>query len=665
VSRDDDEGRILRAARTIASSSPAFPVKIGINRGHVFAADIGTAFRRTFTVMGDTVNLAARLMSAAPAGSIYATAAVLDRAHTLFETVALEPFLVKGKSAPVQAYQVGDQVGTRDRSSHRGSTLVGRDREVKVIRTALARLADGRGSVITVVGDTGVGKTRLVEESLEAAPDIPAVKLQGEPYGADNPYWMFRDVLRGLLGIQRADQASMQSALTAAVRRLDPDLLGLLPLVGDVVAIEVPETEVSRSIEPRYRPERTAAAVIRLLDVQFEGPLVIHADDIHWTDEASQGLLSRIVGAAAGRPWLVIAGTRPEGATRLGQVTVLGPLGDDDSRAIAVEATRAAPLRTHELEAVVAKAGGNPLFLEEILRLVRHSGGVDELPESLDAVMAAEIDTLRPHTRRLLRYCSVLGRSFRRVVLDELLDDEDVGLDPATSRELARFMVVEGPDRLRFRHAVMQSAAYQGLSYKRRRELHQRAGDAIERLAGDDPDSAAEFLTIHFTIAGNAEKAWKLLLYGRPSGAGDLRQRRGRGSLPPCPRRLGEVAAGIRRGEGGHPHPARGRPGAGGNARSGARRIQGGPVALPWRRFGLRRPAPPVCSRPHAVRLLPGRPRRHDAGPSTGRARGEPRVPERPRPGRIRRRRRPDVPGTTPGSRASGPGGRLTRRGRG
>jgi tetratricopeptide (TPR) repeat protein len=131
------------------------------------------------------------------------------------------------------------------------------------------------------------------------------------------------------------------------------------------------------------------------------------------------------------------------------------------------------------------------------------------LPESLDAVMAAEIDTLRPHTRRLLRYCSVLGRSFRRVVLDELFDDEDVGLDPATSRELARFMVVEGPDRLRFRHAVMQSAAYQGLSYKRRRELHQRAGDAIERLAGDDPDSAAEFLTIHFTIAGNAEKAWK------------------------------------------------------------------------------------------------------------------------------------------------------------
>ncbi|HEY5652623.1 MAG TPA: AAA family ATPase, partial [Acidimicrobiia bacterium] len=515
----DDEGRMLRALRRIAESDPPFPLKIGANRGHVFAGEIGTEFRSTYTVMGDTVNLAARLMAAAPPGEVYAAPGVLDRSFTLFETKALPPFYVKGKTAPVQAYGVGPETGRRPAVSRGELPFTGRDSELGQVNTAIAALEQGTGSAITVLGETGYGKTRLVFEALAGVDQDEQLLIRAEPYGTDNPYWALRDPLRALLGIERADQQTMISRLASVVESLDPSLGPLVPLIGDVMQIEVPDTPDTAAIEPRFRPDRTAAAVVRLLEAMSPARLVVVVEDAHWLDQASTELVTMLGSVAAPlHPWLVIVTTRPgDGAPAelVGTVLELGPLPDEAVRRIAITMTEAAPLRPHDMDAVVERAAGNPLFLGEILRLVRETGSTEELPESLDAVVGSQIDTLPPLPRRLLRYSSVLGRSFRKVVLDELLRPEDVELDAASRRVLARFIEEDGAARYRFRHSVMHDVAYAGLSYRKRKELHGRAGEVIERLAGDDTDAVAEFLALHYAEAGDHEKAWR---YGVVAG---------------------------------------------------------------------------------------------------------------------------------------------------
>ena len=510
--RHDDEGRMLRTLRAVLDTESDLYVQAGVNRGHVFAGDVGSSSRRTFTVMGDTVNLAARLMSAAGPGRLYASPSVLEMSSTLFRTTSLEDFYVKGKQEPVRAYEVHEETGVRPPELLHELAFHGRDAEMEMIVgivTTCARV--GRGGMMSISGPTGIGKSRLIAEALERCPGLATVMIQAEPNGADNPYWALRDPLRNMLGIERADQQQMAAALTSKVVAETPELEPLLPLIGDVLHIDIEETEESAAIDPRFRRDRTADAVTSLVSHHFDEAVAIVAEDAQWLDAASRGLLEQLGAAASSRPWTVIATLRDDESTSipLGDEIRLRRLSDDAVEAIAIDATAAAPLRPHELQAVVQRAEGNPLFLSEILKMMSQVGTSAELPESLDAVISREIDTLLPLTRQLLRYSSVLGRSFRREVLSAFLAPDDMTLDEASQSELAQFIDADGPSHLSFRHALVHEIAYQGLPYRRRRELHTRAGQVIEAMAGSDPDSVAEYLANHFSAGGDYEKAWR------------------------------------------------------------------------------------------------------------------------------------------------------------
>ena len=514
---EDDAGRILRAARRIADADLAFSVQIGVHRDHVFSAYIGTEFRSTYTVMGDTVNLAARLMAAAPPGGLYASPASLDDSRALFAVEALEPFAVKGKAAPVHAFAVGAATGTRSR---RGDQLpfVGRGLELDMLRGELDSTRTGRGAVVTLVGDAGIGKSRLLEEALAASPDRPRITLRAEPNGADTPYWPFREPLRSVLGVTAGTQAAMAKRLASAVRALDERLLPMLPLLGDVTSIDVPATSATEALERRFRPDRTADVIIDVLDRLLEGPTTVIVEDAQWLDEASAALVERLAEAAEHRPWLMAVTRRPatDGEPiAVGRIVVLDPLADADARALAAAGTPATPLRAEELEALVTRADGNPLFLEEILRLVRSTGSAESIPQSLEAVVGAELDSLQPYLRQVLRYTSVLGIGFHRRVLDELLAERGLAIDDSVLEELTRFIEADADDRWRFRHPVTQHVIYNGLSYRRRRELHRGAGGVLERLAGDDTDPVAGLLAMHFSQAGEHDRAWS---YGLVAG---------------------------------------------------------------------------------------------------------------------------------------------------
>ena len=510
--KHDDEGRMLRTLRAVLDTESGLFVQAGVNRGHVFVGDVGSSSRRTFTVMGDTVNLAARLMSAAGPGRLYASPSVLEMSSTLFRTTTLEDFYVKGKQEPVRAYEIHEETGVRPPELRHELAFHGRDAEMEMIVgivTTCARV--GRGGMMSISGPTGIGKSRLIAEALERCPGLATVMIQAEPNGSDNPYWALRDPLRNMLGIERADQRQMAATLTRTVVAESPGLEPLLPILGDVLHIDIAETEESAAIDPRFRRDRTADAVTKLLSQHFDVPVAIVAEDAQWLDAASRGLVERLGAAASSRPWTVIATLRDDESTAipLGDEIRLRRLADEAVEAIAIDATAAAPLRPHELEAVVKRAEGNPLFLSEILKMMSQVGTSAELPESLDAVISREIDTLLPLTRQLLRYSSVLGRSFRRDVLAAFLAPDDMTLDGSGQSELTQFIDADDPSRLSFRHALVHEIAYQGLPYRRRRELHTRAGQVIEAMAGGDPDSVAEYLANQYSAGGDHEKAWR------------------------------------------------------------------------------------------------------------------------------------------------------------
>lgn len=511
LTRHDDEGRLLRAARSIVDSAAGLDVRIGVHRGHVFSGNVGTSFRRTYTVMGDTVNMAARLMSVANEGDIYATPAVLNLSSTLFRTTALKPLHLKGKALPMNAFAVGEETGVRPPVLSDDLPFRGREAELEMLVGIINTCSRvGRGGMMTISGDTGVGKSRLIGEVLERCSGMETLIIQAEPSGVDNPYWAFRDPLRRKLGIERGDQQTMAHAMVTAVESGFPDVSWALPLLGDVMHIDIEDNETTSAIDPQFRPDRTADALIELLSAGGTLPIAIVAEDGQWLDKSSLGLIQKVGEAAESRPWTVLVTARSEDAAfePAGEEIRLGPLDDDSIRSIAKEMTQATPLRPQEIEAIVSRADGNPLFLGEILRMISDRGNADELPETLDAVIKTEMDTLSPLPRNLLRYVSVLGRRFRKVILEDFLDPEEVRLDEATQRDLGRFIDEEG-EYLSFRHSVLHDVAYESLSFSKRRELHARAGSVIEARAGDSPESVAEYLATHYSRSGEYEKAWR------------------------------------------------------------------------------------------------------------------------------------------------------------
>ena len=519
---EDDEGRMLRALRRLADAKTPLPLQLGVNRGHVFAAEVGTPRRAAYSAMGDTTNTAARICAKAPPAELYAHPSVLVHSRTKYTTEPVGPFTFKGKKVPQVVYRVGEETGdvAASKDAARFPT-VGRKAELKILCEAVDALATGLGGVVSVSGAAGLGKSRLLEEALSRLEAAPLFKLRADLYGATRPYRVFQEPLRGLLGIQRGDAAVMRAQLEAGVVRADKGLLPFLALVGEAARVDIePSAEVA-AIEPRFRQDRVADCVIQLLESGLEGPRVIVMEDAQWSDGASAHLLGRLAAACASRPWLMLVTRRDEagGFTPAdGQHIELEPMPPDELAELINQGTAEAPLRPHELDLVVRRASGNPLYAQEMIRAAREAGSFEAVPDSLEAAIAAQVDALDPEARRVLRYATVLGRSFWRGTLDALLGQEDMALDAALLERLEGFLEPAEDDQLRFRVGLVRRTIYQGLAFRLRARLHRQAGRTLEQLASD-PLAVAGTLAMHFSIAGDFESTWRYALQAATSAA--------------------------------------------------------------------------------------------------------------------------------------------------
>ena len=512
----DEDERMLLTLRRIIDAGPPLPLRVGTTHGPLFAGDIGPRYRRTYTVMGDVVNLAARLMAKAPPGELYATPAVLERSSTRFESAALEPFRVKGKALPVEAVSVGRVVLSRDAA--RGPVpvrfpLIGRDRELEQITQALDDARRGRGRLIELVSEPGMGRSRLMEEVRDRADGVRVLHATCEPYTMTTPYATWRELLRQLLGVAWEDPEDVVLArLQATIERDDPSLVPWLPLLADAFDVEAPPSQAVDQLAPEFRGARLREVVLRFMRHQLPAWGLIEIADAHLMDTASAELVEALSRELPLLPWLAVVSRRDRktGFTApLGEHVVhleLEPLGPAESLALAEAATEAAPLPPHIVKLAAERSGGSPQFLRDLLRAA--ASGSTELPDSIESAALARLDRLAPSDRALIRRASVLGPSFHPRQLDDLLGDAVPAPDEGTWGRLDAYFKPEAEGYLRFRRQVVRDVAYAGLPFRIRRELHAAAASRLERDLGADADDAAARLAVHFHLAGAYEKAW-------------------------------------------------------------------------------------------------------------------------------------------------------------
>jgi class 3 adenylate cyclase/tetratricopeptide (TPR) repeat protein len=475
IAHEDHEERMLRAARQIVETPTPLAVRIGIQRGHAFFGAVGPLFRRTYTVMGDVVNTAARVMGRADAGEVLCLRPVLDESRSFFDASEREPFAAKGKSEPLHPWGVGANLGPKI-SLADDLPLVGRDAELTELLKSLETLRrDGVGGVFELVGPAGIGKTRMLAE-FRASAGVPVVEAVCDPYAQGQPFFTIAPALRRVLRVEsEADVA----------RQLGDDRALLGPVMAALGLRAATEAQA-----PTFdQPAGVAAALESLLNRASSHVLTI--DDAHHLDSASMQLLSRL--ARAPRCLLVLAASVQPSVPGANQV-VLPPL-DDHAATQLVLSSRPQGIRTDDLRKTLAAAEGNPFFLRELA-----GRSTDEFPDRLSTAVSASIDRLHPTDRASLRAAAAVGAIFSPETIAA------VGLHPDWSA-LADFVAPWFDGALRFRSDIARDAAYAGLSYRDRRRIHRAIGDFLETRQ-DDIDRSPE-LARHFDAGGDHARAYR------------------------------------------------------------------------------------------------------------------------------------------------------------
>ena len=505
TSRGDEEERMLLALRRVLDAEPELTIRAGVNRGHVFAGLIGGGPRRTYAVMGDVVNVAARLVGRCDPGALLVTEEVLNKSRTRFETTG-QPFLMKGKAQPVTAFAVGAATSAPIPQHQEKLPLVGRETELAILESALDDARSRRTRAIELIGEPGIGKSRLVEELETAAVGFQVLRARGEEYAGGEPYSAFRPLLRPLAGIRDEDDEDAATArLQGFAAAVIPDLAPWLPLLAIPFGVNVPPTPEATDLDEAFRREKLLEVVDAFLTRMLMMPTLLVVEDTHLLDDASRELLRKTVEGLPFRPWLILTTRRAAGPSVGGEQMELAALPDHAAHELVMAAAGAVALSEDDLARLTERCGGNPLFARELVAS-RLQGSTGDLPETVETVLTARIDNLGPTDRLLLRCAAVIGGTFEADLLAEVLATEDVSAaDVARLSELGDFVVEDEPGHFRFVHDLLGAAAYEGLSFARRRELHRKIGLAIEAHRGDD---AAAVLSRHFYAAEEFERAW-------------------------------------------------------------------------------------------------------------------------------------------------------------
>lgn len=499
-----------------------FRVRMGLNTGLVVVGAIGDNLRMDYTAVGDTTNVAARLQQLAEPDQILVGETTRRLIEPYFELRPLGPQRLRHRDEPVTAWELGAPRPPRERLPE--APLLGRRDTLTTLERALAAARGGRGQAVYVVGEPGIGKSRLVAELRRRAPaDVRWLEGRCLSFGQSTAFLPVVEIVRGRLGVLDQDgEAEIVGKVTEALAPLGDRAAAIAPYARYLLAVEPGDPAVA-AMDPMARRRRLIDALIQLILLDSrDRPVVLVVEDLHWIDDASQEWLGRLLDTLAAAAVLVVLTYRPTYRPPFAEHTyvsrlVLEPLDDANARDL-LRATLDVDHVPDDLAAVIArKADGNPFFLEELARALIDTGTARRegrrlllerpaatltLPDRVQDVIAARLDRLREDQKLTVQVASVIGREFalrllRRVA--EATDRVEQALADLKTLEFVYERITPADLEYVFKHALTQDVAYASILHGRRRDLHARIGRAIEELYADRLDERLEELAHHFT----------------------------------------------------------------------------------------------------------------------------------------------------------------------
>jgi len=559
--REDDAEQAVRAALAIQEAIAGFDsgawarlvARIGINTGPAMLGTVGTTGE--FTAMGDTVNTASRLQARAPVGGVLISHGTYRQVRGIFDVTPTAPLSIHGKAEPVQAYVVGRAKPVAFRAGGRGvegieTEMVGRDAELGRLQEALVTVfREKRTALVTVCGEAGVGKSRLLfefENWLELRPEQWLLyKARAQPATKEVPFRLLRDVFAARFGILESDHAHavLDKFRDGAAKALTPDQADI---AGQMLGFDFRQSPaVAALLGSTSFGKQASLALAELFRRTASEPMLLFLEDIHWADDSSLDFIVRLIQEVPEAPLLTVCLARPHLFERRpdwakGKVRIdLKPLSVEHSREMVAQVLKRAesvPDRLRDL--IVDGAEGNPYYVEELVKMLMDEGVIARGPErwsieldrlsgikvpaTLTGILQARLDSLPPGERDVLQRASVVGRRFWDAAVARLQGGEAAGpavsvwsaLESMQRRELVfrnPRSAFEGCQEYLFKHALLRDVAYETVLLKVRRELHSLAAQWLEDNAGERLAEYLGLMAHHCEQAGETAKAARYL----------------------------------------------------------------------------------------------------------------------------------------------------------
>ncbi len=557
---EDDAQRAGSAALELIQTSDQFKfdqkIQVGIAYGDNWSGAYGGEERKTYGVMGNSVNLAARLMMKAHPGQILLDKEAQQKLDEQFVTRPLGMVRFKGKSYETEVFDLVSPMiksGFHLFDASYRFPMVGREDELDIIKNKMELAMQGQGQVVGITAEAGMGKSRLAAEASKVANDmgIKSFGSECESFGTNNSYLVWENIWREIFGMSIANTTEEQIAyLSSQLSAAGPDLVARLPLLSQLVKINIPDNDLTASLEPKTKKAALESLLVDYLRYEArQSPILLLLEDIHWVDDLSKDLLELIITAMENEAVIILMVYRPPNQQVVNRVPDFSSLENftelaldqfsQEEIAILIRHKLAQFFKSYNipkklLDLVVEKSGGNPFYIEEILNYIKdldidihnaRSLEALDLPDTIHSLILSRLDRLTQGQQNVLRVASVIGRLFRSAMvhgvypgkpIQEQIEDD---LRALFNLDLTSVEKNEPEETYLFKHIVTQEVTYESLPFNTRRVLHERAGEYLEQNQPEELDQFIDLLAFHFSHSSNNEKKKKYLLR-----AGELAQ---------------------------------------------------------------------------------------------------------------------------------------------